>query len=600
MKNHLSLYAWLFASAFLLAVNLFYYPKWKIPGAEAAISWDVSGYYFYLPAAFIYKDLKKVGFREEVHQKYQPAGSPYQAFQHESGNYVMKYSAGMAVQYLPFFLAAHALAKPLGYPADGFSRPYQVAISLGSVLVAIIGLWFMRKVLLQFFKDRVVAATLLILVLATNYLDYSAINGPMTHNYLFTLYALLIWLTIKFYERPAYAKALGIGLILGLAALTRPTEIIAALIPILWGVGSMAQARERLAFFGAHWPKLALAAAATVAVGSIQLIYWKYVSGDWIVYSYQDQGFSWLSPHIRNGLFSYRAGWLMYTPAMGFALLGFITLARQQRPLFPATFLFTLLFIYIAFAWDIWWYGGSLGQRSMVQAYAVLALPLASFVAWAGKRAWTAYPFAALCLFFAYANLWWTHQAHRGGLFASEQMNRPYFQRVFLRYEVPDEVFKLLDSRELFEGERKNVRLIKEENFESDTTAYDCPLPPIEGQRSLCLDAGRQYSPTIEAPLSPADGQWVRAEATFRCQYKEWNLWQMAQFIVRFVNGEEVVKERAIRVYRFLNDGDTKRLYIDSEFPEAPFDRVAVYFWNAEGGKPIIVDEVRVEVFEGS
>ena len=598
MKNHLSLYAWLFSAAFLLAVNLFYYPKWKIPGAEAAISWDVSGYYFYLPAIFIYKDLKKVGFREEIHRKYQPAGSPYQAFQHEDGNYVMKYSAGMAVQYLPFFLTAHALARLLGYPADGFSRPYQVAISVGSVLIAILGLWFMRKVLLRYFKDGAAAATLLILVLATNYLDYTAINGPMTHNYLFTLYALLIWLTIKFYEHPAYSKALGIGLILGLAALTRPTEIISALIPILWGVGSVAQARERMAFFVRHWPKLALAAAATIAVGSIQLIYWKYVSGDWIVYSYQEQGFSWLKPHIRNGLFSYRAGWLIYTPVMGFALLGFITLARQYRQLFPATFLFTLLFIYIAFAWDIWWYGGSLGQRSMVQAYAVLALPLASFITWAGRRAWTAYSFAALCLFFAYANLWWTHQAHLGGLFASEQMNRPYFQRIFLRNHVPDEVQKLLDTDELFEGERKNVKLLKEENFESDTATFYCSLPPIEGGHSICLDAERQYSPPVEVSLSPADGEWVRAEAAFRCEYKEWNIWQMTQFIVRFVNGEQVVKERSIRVYRFLDSGETKRLYIDSEFPEAPFDKVVVFCWNANGSKPIVVDEVRVEVFE--
>ena len=598
MKNHLSIYAWLVAAAFLLAVNLFYYPKWKLPGAEAAISWDVSGYYFYLPAIFIYKDLKKVGFREDVHQKYQPAGSPYQAFQHESGNYVMKYSAGMAVQYLPFFLVAHALAAPLGYPADGFSRPYQVAISLGSVLVAILGLWFMRWVLLQYFKDRVVAVTLLILVFATNYLDYSAINGAMTHNYLFTLYALLIWATIKFYERPTYFKALAIGLLISLAALTRPTELIAVLIPVLWGVGSGRQARERLAFFGRHWTQLGVAVVACIAVGSIQLFYWKYVSGDWIVYSYQDQGFSWLKPHIRNGLFSYRAGWLMYTPVMGFALLGFITLFRQQRPLFWATFLFSLLFIYIAFAWDIWWYGGSLGQRSMVQAYAVLAVPLASFVAWAGRRSWTAYLFAAFCLFFAYANLWWTHQAHRGGLFASEQMNRPYFQRIFLRNEAPEDVSKLLDTDELFEGERKNIKLLKEENFESDTSAYQCPLPPIEGQHSLCLDGERQYSLPVEVPLSPADGQWVRAEATFRCQYKEWNFWQMTQFIVRFVNGEEVVKERAIRVYRFLDSGETKRLYIDSEFPEQPFDKVMVFCWNADGGKPLAVDELRIEVFE--
>ena len=598
MKNHLSLYAWLFASAFLLAVNLFYYPKWKLPGTEATISWDVSGYYFYLPAIFIYKDLKKVGFLETIHQQYQPAGSPYQAFQHESGNFVMKYSAGMAVQYLPFFLTAHALAAPLGYPADGFSRPYQVAISLGSILVAILGLWFMRRILSTYFEDKIVAATLLIIALATNYLDYSAINGAMTHNYLFTLYALLIWATIQFYERPGYVKALAIGLLIGLAALTRPTEAIACIIPLLWGVGTNWQAKERLSFFVRHWKKLAVAAFACAAVGSIQLLYWKYVSGDWVVYSYQDQGFSWLKPHIRNGLFSYRAGWLMYTPVMVFALLGFITLIRIQRPLFWATFSFSLLFIYIAFAWDIWWYGGSLGQRSMVQAYAVLAFPLASFVDWAGRRAWTAYTFAALCLFFTYANLWWTHQAHRGGLFASEQMNRPYFQRVFLRYHVPDDVRKLLDTNELFEGERKNVKLVKEENFESDSTAYNCPLPPIEGQHSLCLDAERQYSPPVEAPLSPTDGQWVRAEATFRCQFKEWNFWQMTQFIVRFVNGQEVVKERAIRVYRFLDSGEDKRLYIDSAFPDQAFDKVAVFFWNADGGKPIAVDELKIEVFE--
>ncbi|MCB0566632.1 MAG: hypothetical protein KDD01_19865, partial [Phaeodactylibacter sp.] len=102
----------------------------------------------------------------------------------------------------------------------------------------------------------------------------------------------------------------------------------------------------------------------------------------------------------------------------------------------------------------------------------------------------------------------------------------------------------------------------------------------------------------VEVPLSPADGQWVRAEATFRCQYKEWNFWQMTQFIVRFVNGEEVVKERAIRVYRFLDSGETKRLYIDSEFPEQPFDKVMVFCWNADGGKPLAVDELRIEVFE--
>ncbi len=600
MKNRYSLFAWIFAAAFLLAVNLFYYPKWKLPNTEAAISWDVSGYYFYLPAVFIYKDLKQVGFREDIHRQYQPAGSPYQAFQHESGNFVMKYSAGMAVQYLPFFLIAHALAEPLGYPADGFSRPYQLAISLGSLLVAFLGLWFLRGNLLHYFSDKAIAGTLLILVFATNYLDYSAINGAMTHNYLFTIYALLIALTIKFYQGAKLFRALGIGLLIGLAALTRPTEVIAVLIPLLWGVGSRQQLKERLSFFRRNWPLLLVAALATAAVGSIQLLYWKYVSGDWIVYSYQDQGFSWLNPHLKNGFFSYRAGWLVYTPVMAFAPIGFVSLYRRQRPLLPATLLFSLLFLYIAFAWDIWWYGGSLGQRSMVQCYAILAFPLASFVQWAGQRRWLAYGFGALCLLFAYYNLWLTHQAHRGGLFASEQMTEAYFWRILFRYEVPEEVKKLLDTDEIFEGERQQVETLYTSDFEADTTEYNCPVPPIEGQNSLCLDAERQFSPSFEVALSPQEGGWLRAGATFRCQFKEWNYWQMTQFIVRFMNGEEIVKERAIRVYRFLDSGDTEHLHIDTELPEGPFDKAVIFFWNADGAQPIAIDELAIEQFSAS
>jgi hypothetical protein len=598
-RANYSLAAWLACAAFLLAVNVLYYPKWKIPQTEAAISWDVSGYYFYLPAIFIYQDIEQVGFMEDIHQQYQPASSPYQAFEHESGNRVMKYSAGMAVQYLPFFLAAHALAKPLGYPPDGFSRPYQVAISLGSLLVAILGLWFLRRVLLNYFHDKPVAIVLLLLVFATNYLDYSAINGAMTHNYLFTLYALLAWLSMRFYQSPSAGKALGLGLLLGLMALTRPTEAIAVLIPLFWGVPHGLGLRERLSFLMGKWRWLALAALAGLAVGSLQLIYWKYVTGSWLVYSYQDQGFSWLSPHIKNGLFSYRAGWLIYTPTMVLALLGFVTLYRQHRLLFWPILAFSLLFMYITFAWDIWWYGGSLGQRAMVQAYVLLAFPLASFTEWALKPRPRALVFGVFCLFFAYYNLWWTHQAHRGGLFVSEQMNRGYFWRVLLRYEVPEEALKLLDTRHIFEGERQEVRLVYQNDFEADTARYDCPLPAILGERSLCLTAERQFSPTYSFPLQRDEHRWLRATATFRCAEKEWDTWRMAQFIVRFKQEGQTVREHALRVHRFLQNEDTRDIHIDCKFPRQPFDEVEVLFWNADSDKPLAVDQLLVEVYRG-
>ena len=235
----------------------------------------------------------------------------------------------------------------------------------------------------------------------------------------------------------------------------------------------------------------------------------------------------------------------------------------------------------------------------MVQAYAILAFPLASLLQWMiRQRRWLIYSFTALCLFFSYYNLWWTHQAHRGGLFASEQMTKPYFWRVLFRYQVPEEVNKLLDTKYIFEGERHKVRSIYENDFEADTTAYDCPLPPIQGQHSLCLGQEQQFSPTYSIPFKPEGRHWLRATASFRCQEKEWDTWRMTQFIVRFMQGEQKVKEHVLRVYRFLDNGTTRELYIDCKYPRKPFDRVEVAFWNADSNKPIAIDDLKVEVYE--
>ncbi len=324
--------AYWFCAALIVAAAVLYYPKWKQPNTEATLSWDVSGYYLYLPAALVYKDLKQLKWWGAAEEKYHPGPGMGGAFQHPSGNWVMKYSMGQALQFLPWFTAAHLLAEPLGYPADGFSLPYQAAISWGSLLVALIGLWFLRRVLKMYFSDHVVAAVLVCIVFGTNYLEYASITGAMTHNWLFTLYALLIFSTIRFYQTPAFGWAAAIGLLVGWAVLTRPTEVISAVIPVLWGVGSLAALRERFLFFKNHLLKIALAALVAGGVIFLQSAYWKYATGDWFVYSYQEQGFSWLKPHFSDVLFSARAGWLVYSPMMIFAVVGIFFLWRNPTP----------------------------------------------------------------------------------------------------------------------------------------------------------------------------------------------------------------------------------------------------------------------------
>lgn len=592
----------LIISFLIIAGTHAYYPKWKMSKTEATISWDVSGYYFYLPALFIYKDLTKVDFRDSVVQHYQMSSGAYQAYELENGNRVMKYSAGMALQYLPFFTLSHIVASTSDYPADGFSLPYQVGISFGSLLVAFIGLIFLRRNLLQYFSDAVTGVTILLIVVASNYLNYSAIDNAMTHNWLFTLYTILIWQTIKFYKRPSSWQGVTIGATVGLMALTRPTEIIALILPLLWGIKNRKDFEDRLSFFldFSRGGKYFLFAGFGVAVlGGIQPLYWKFVAGEWLVYSYQDQGFSWLTPHLIDGFFSGKGGWLVYSPIMLLPLLGLRTLLLRHRQLFLATTIFTGLFIYITFAWDIWWYGGSLGQRAMVQSYAILAFPFAGLVEWVKEKKIPSILLLVFSIGCIYYNIWLTHQAHRGGLFISEQMTLPYLKAIFLRNELPSkETIKLLDTQELYPGTPKIVEDLVFLDFESDTVDHNCPIPPIEGDRSLCLSAQEPFSPPVQIHSKEIKTPWIRVQGEFRCQDKEWEFWRMSQLMVKFKRGDKEIQTRFIRLFRLLQPNSTQNIYLDVPVPKQPYDFLEVQFWQAHSDKPLAIDQLQITAIE--
>lgn len=595
-----SLNGWLLAALFLIGTAFLVYPKWTRDYTEATISWDVSGYYLYLPATLIYHDLKELAFFPPLVETYLPAPGFDQAFLHASGNRVMKYSCGQAFAMLPGFLGAHAWCLMTGsHPADGFSRPYQVGISMGALLIALLGLWSLRLVLLGWFSERISGLILLLLVIGTNYLDYSAVNGAMTHNTLFTVYALLLWLSGRYHDRPSSGKALALGLLVGYAALVRPSEIIAILIPFLWGMDLREKGclSKRLGFLWAHRLHLIVAALATALVGSIQLIYWKYVSGDWIVYSYEDQGFSWLHPHVWDAVFSYKSGWLLYTPLMGFALFGFVPLWRRWRPTFAMTAVFSLVFMYIAFAWDIWWYGGALGQRAMVQAYPVLAIPLAAFFSRLPSGRWLRFGIWTLTGIFCLYNVWLTWQAHRGGMYHAGEMTSAYYWRVLGKWTKDDHDLKLLDTDEDPRGERVNTRVLFHDDLEGDTTSYQCGLDPIQGQGSRCLLPGTEYTTLVDLP-APQKGNWIRVSALFRAGDKEWDIWKMHNLCLDFRRNGEIVKHKNIRLWRHLDPYETQEIWIDSAIPNQPFDQVLAYIWNPGNSKPLLVDKVWVESYD--
>ena len=583
----------------ILAAHL-YYPKWQQPAAEATISYDVSGYYMYLPAVFIYHDLRELNFLPQITAEYRPTDDPYQAFTTPDGDRVMKYSLGQSLLYAPFFALAHVYATVSeAYPPDGFSLPYQFGISLSALCFSFLGLYLLRRVLRRYYTDGVVAVTLLLITFGTNYLNYSAIDGALTHNYLFTLYALLLLLSDRLYRqrRVQWSLFASIGLLVGLMALVRPTEILAVLIPVFWGLTIEREGlQRRLAFFRQYVPGIGLAALLCLAVGSLQLMYWHYASGDWLVYSYQDQGFDWLRAHIQDGMFSYKAGWLTYTPMMWFALLGFLPLYLRKQGTLLAPLLHTVLFIYVAFAWSVWWYGGSLGQRTMVQTYPVLAFAVAATVSWVAKRqvVWRSI-FAVICLVFVAHNLWFTHQAHRGGLFVTEWMTGAYYWRTLFTFERDTDNFLLLDNPEFYRGDPQATDTIYTNDFEDGSGRSCAQLSSFSGAAGYCVSDSVQSTPEFRVEVPLARRQWVEVSADFLSSGPRWNIHNSAQLVLRFYRDGVNVKENIVRLHRVLNEEPLRRVRLQARAPWDGADAIGVLEWNGGASQPpLIIDNLAV------
>lgn len=176
-------------------------------------NWDAMGYYMYLPAVIIYNDYKELNWLPAIDDQYQMTGSGqlYQAGKAPNGNYFFKYLGGVAILQLPFFLIAHYAAPTFGYPPDGFSPPYQWAVGIAALFYAMLGIVVLRKVLKRYFDDTVVAITLLLLCLATNFIQYSAVDGGMSHIYIFPLYALVLYTCMRWHEHPRAVWAITTG-----------------------------------------------------------------------------------------------------------------------------------------------------------------------------------------------------------------------------------------------------------------------------------------------------------------------------------------------------------------------------------------------------
>jgi hypothetical protein len=412
-----------------------------------------------LPATFIYNDplLKDRSWVDHLNEEKQLTGTVYQISTNDEGEPMYFFLFGMSFFYSVFFFIGHILASWTGFAQDGFSLPYQIALVYGCMIYTILGLVYFRKILLNFFTEKITIIILLIIVFGTNYSHHMSLKNLETVNVLFMLSGVLIWNTILWHKNQKFKNLLLIGLSLTLMSLVKPSEILFLSLPLFWNVKNSQTLKEKILLIYKYKGQFILALSLCVLLAVPQIWYWHTRTGHFFYDTYKNPGVGLdvFAPHIFETLFSYRKGWLVYTPIMIFSLIGFFFLWKRNSKLFPAILITVLISFYIVSSWSEWWYGAGFSILPMITYYILLSIPLGYFLTqvlnW--KKFWSTSIFSAIIiLIFLNQFQWWQL---RNYILEPYRTTRNYYWATFLKTSVTKKDQELLLVNRNFSGETK-------------------------------------------------------------------------------------------------------------------------------------------------
>jgi hypothetical protein len=486
------------------------------------ISWDVYGHYLYLPATFVnndplIKDFEKI---DSLRVKYNNAPYFYVGFKTETENTMIKYPLGFSVLMSPFFAASHLYASNSeSYPADGFSRPYHWGIVFGCIFYVLLGQLIFMKVLRIWFSDKLTAILMLLGFFGTNLYFMNLYSQGMIHGILFGFYALLIYVTHKWHLFPNKKWSVLLGLTLGVLAMSRASEVLAIFIPLFWGVYSREGIKTKLQFLKKHKGLLFLTISVYVLCGIPQLLYFKLVSGHFFVDSYQNagEGFDFLYPHTLDYLFSFRKGWLLYTPLMILSLIGLFKYSkRKELPIGLGFIVFALVNIYLLSAWTNWWYAESFGQRSIVQSYPVYIISLGFLLKYTWHNKYLKPVYFVTILGFVSLNQFQTWQVNNG-LIDLSRMTGAAYSAHFLKTNSAENYDELLLINRTLPGDYFYDKIDNYREFSTyindfETLEQDDNRPYLDSgylnTKSAVLNQEFIYSAGLEIPYHQVSDQY--------------------------------------------------------------------------------------------
>lgn len=339
--------------------------SWLIKKDFSRMIWaDAEGYYQYLTAVFIHHDLK---------------AQPYAYFLPD-GTAFNKYTYGVALMQLPFFLAGMLVNMALHLPHDGYTAVNGFFITLASVTYTLLGIRFLWKTTAS--TDRTGRlAGLGLLFLASNLFFYTLVESGLSHSFSFFLIAWFLYRVPPFLQSPSTRNTLWCALPLALAVIVRPTNAVAVLFIFLYDINHWKELVGRLRWFFSKAGPVVIFLATAFLLFLPQMYYWHLTTGRWLVYSYHysytdNETFRfWAQPRMLAVLAGPRSGWLVYSPVMLLSLAGMVRGFIIKAPWRWAVPVIFVLIWYINASWWSYTFACGFGYRSFVDFYGLMALP---------------------------------------------------------------------------------------------------------------------------------------------------------------------------------------------------------------------------------
>jgi hypothetical protein len=298
------------------------------------------------------------------------------------------FSVGPAILWFPFLLVTHAgviVYDRFGgqIPADGFSRPYRVAMAFGTDVYGFLALTISFALARKYVSERWAFLATLGIWFASSLPVYMYFNPSWSHAQSAFTVALFLWYWIRTRAARTWLQWLILGAIGGLLMDVYYVSGVLLLLPMLESLQGYWNARRGpgMAAIGRLFIGNLVFAAALVAVFSPTLIAKRIIYGDYLRSGYEHL-WVWTSPWLLKVCFSADHGLFSWTPILLAAVAGLFLLWKRDQELAVYLILVFAALLYTIGCYENWDGLSSFGNRFFITLTPIFVLGLAALFGW--------------------------------------------------------------------------------------------------------------------------------------------------------------------------------------------------------------------------